>query len=136
MFCVLSVSLQAGMMIGVGACILRGTTIVLRRKFSVRNFTPDCLRFRCNVIQYIGELCRYLLNHPENPDEAKLRIDYAFGNGMQPDIWARFQQRYRIRHVTEIYGATEGNCNLFNGCDVVGSCGFIPRALDFLYPLS
>jgi len=127
---------SAGMMIGVGSCIYSGTTVVLRRKFSVRNFTPDCVRFKCNVIQYIGELCRYLLNAPVSPDEAKLKIDYAFGNGMMPDVWEKFQPRYGIKHVVEIYGATEGNCNLFNGCDVVGSCGYIPRLLDFLYPLA
>ena len=154
-------------MIGVGSCIYRGCTIVLRRKFSVRNFTPDCIKYKCNIIQYIGELCRYLLNNPENPnEESQLSIDYAFGNGMLSDIWLKFQHRYHINHVVEFYGATEGtwlfviiciicfyifvyiicvvymhdvcyvgNCNLFNGCDVVGCCGFIPRILDFLYPL-
>lgn len=127
---------SAGMMIGVGACIYSGTTIVLRRKFSVRNFASDCVKFNCNVIQYIGELCRYLLNAPVSPDEAKLHIDYAFGNGMMADVWEKFQPRFHIKHVIELYGATEGNCNLFNGCDVVGSCGYIPRVLDFLYPLA
>lgn len=127
---------SAGMMIGVGSCLYRGSTIVLRRKFSVRNFAPDCVRFKCNIIQYIGELCRYLLNSPESPEESKLKIDYAFGNGMLSDVWTKFQDRFGIKHIVEFYGATEGNCNLFNGCDVVGCCGFIPRALDFLYPLS
>lgn len=54
---------------------------------------------------------------------------------MLPDIWSKFQKRFHIKHIVELYGATEGNCNLFNGCDVVGACGFIPRLLDFLYPL-
>lgn len=124
------------MIIGVGSCLLRGSVIVLRKKFSVKNFASDCVKFNCNVIQYIGELCRYLLNTPENKEiESQLKIDYAFGNGMSSDIWTKFQNRYKIKHIVELYGATEGNCNLFNGCDVVGSCGFVPRCLDFLYPL-
>lgn len=128
---------SAGLMAGAAACISSGAVIVLRRKFSVRNFTTDCLRFKCNVVQYIGELCRYLLNAPVNEElESQLRIDYAFGNGMVADIWSKFQKRYNVQHIVEFYGATEGNCNLFNGCDVVGSCGFVPRFLDFLYPLS
>ena len=55
---------------------------IFRRKFSARNFTPDCIKYNCVATQYIGELCRYLLNAPANPDDAKLKLNYAFGNGI------------------------------------------------------
>ena len=123
-------------MAGVAACVSRGATVILRRKFSVSNFTKDCIKYKVTTIQYIGELCRYLLNTAPNDEiEGQLKIQYAFGNGMLPDVWVKFQRRFNIHHIVEFYGATEGNCNLFNGCDVVGSCGFVPRLLDFLYPL-
>ncbi|MBX9927557.1 MAG: aldehyde dehydrogenase family protein, partial [Gemmatimonadaceae bacterium] len=36
---------------------------------------------------------------------------------------------------TAFYAATEGNVGLFNCFDKVGPLGFVPRALDFVYPL-
>ena len=36
----------------------------LKRKFSVHEFWDDCIATRPTLFQYIGELCRYLLNAP------------------------------------------------------------------------
>lgn len=92
-------------MAGVNACIARGGVIILRRKFSVRAFVPDCVKFKVTTIQYIGELCRYLLNTPvDEALEKQLRIKYAFGNGMVADVWTAFQKRYRIGYIKEFYG--------------------------------
>jgi hypothetical protein len=63
----------------------------IRRKFSVRAFTPDILKYKCQAVQYIGELCRYLCNAPPNADDTKLDITYAVGNGLRPDVWTKFQ---------------------------------------------
>lgn len=41
-----------------------GATCVLKKKFSASQFWKDCLKHEVTVVQYIGELCRYLLNHP------------------------------------------------------------------------
>ena len=60
----------------------------------MRGFTPDMLKYKCVAVQYIGELCRYLVNAPPCADDAKLSIDYAIGNGMRPDIWDKFKVKY------------------------------------------
>ena len=39
--------------------------MVLRRKFSAHHFMEDVRQHNVTVIQYIGELCRYLLTVPE-----------------------------------------------------------------------
>lgn len=39
--------------------------MVLRRKFSAHHFFEDIRRHNVTVLQYIGELCRYLLSVPE-----------------------------------------------------------------------
>ena len=61
----------------------------IREKFSA---APVLGRHRptsdCTVFQYIGELCRYLLNSPPHPQETKHKIRLACGNGLRPDIWA------------------------------------------------
>lgn len=35
-----------------------------------------------------------------------------FGNGLRPQIWREFVQRFNIPKVAEFYGATEGNANI------------------------
>lgn len=40
-----------------------------------------------------------------------------------------------MKHVVEFYAATEGNIGLFNSTDKVGALGFVPRIVDFLYPV-
>lgn len=40
---------SAAGIIGVGQLILRGCTIVIRKKFSASNFWEDCLKYECTV---------------------------------------------------------------------------------------
>jgi fatty-acyl-CoA synthase len=87
------------------------------------------------VIQYIGELCRYLVNLAPNPLDQQLSIRVAFGNGMRKEYWEKFQERYKVKNIIEFYAATEGNIGLFNCFEKVGPLGYIPRFLDFIYPL-
>lgn len=35
-----------------------------------------------------------------------------FGNGLRPQIWKQFQDRFGIKQISEFYGATEGNANI------------------------
>jgi acyl-CoA synthetase (AMP-forming)/AMP-acid ligase II len=62
-----------------------------RRKFSASSFTNDIIKYKCTSVQYIGELCRYLINAPQNAADAQLQILFAVGNGMRPDVWTKFQ---------------------------------------------
>lgn len=40
-------------------------TMVLRSKFSASQFWDDCRKYNVTVIQYIGEIMRYLCNTPQ-----------------------------------------------------------------------
>ncbi|XP_038259634.1 long-chain fatty acid transport protein 6 isoform X2 [Dermochelys coriacea] len=55
---------SAASVLGIGGCIKLGATCVLRKKFSASQFWSDCKKYNVTVIQYIGELCRYLCNQP------------------------------------------------------------------------
>ena len=35
-----------------------------------------------------------------------------FGNGLRPQIWKQFQERFQVGKISEFYGATEGNANI------------------------
>uniref|UniRef100_A0A7N8Y3J8 Long-chain-fatty-acid--CoA ligase n=1 Tax=Mastacembelus armatus TaxID=205130 RepID=A0A7N8Y3J8_9TELE len=126
---------SAGAIMGVGQCLLFGLTAVIRRKFSASRFWDDCVKYNCTVIQYIGEICRYLLAQPVRPSEAHHRVRIAFGNGLRPSVWKEFVQRFRIRRVGEFYGATECNCSLINIDGKVGACGFSSRIFPTFYPI-
>lgn len=40
---------SAGGMVGIGQMLLRGLTVVIRRKFSATNFFNDCIQYNCTV---------------------------------------------------------------------------------------
>jgi acyl-CoA synthetase (AMP-forming)/AMP-acid ligase II len=103
-----------GMFGGWGATLLSGAALALRRKFSASNFWKDVRDFDATVFIYIGELCRYLLNHTSTPDERDHRLRLGIGNGLRPDIWEKFQARFGVPLIREFYGATEGNAPLMN----------------------
>jgi acyl-CoA synthetase (AMP-forming)/AMP-acid ligase II len=102
------------MFAGWGSALMTGATIALRRKFSASSFWSDVRNFDATAFIYIGELCRYLMNQPEQPDDANNKLRIATGNGLRPDIWPRFQKRFGIPLIREFYGATEGNLALVN----------------------
>uniref|UniRef100_A0A0K8TSP3 Very long-chain fatty acid transport protein n=1 Tax=Tabanus bromius TaxID=304241 RepID=A0A0K8TSP3_TABBR len=125
----------AGGMIGVGTVLLCGVTMVIRRKFSASNFWPDCIKYKCTVAQYIGEICRYLLSVPGKPTDTQHNIRLMFGNGLRPQIWPQFVSRFNIPQIGEVYGSTEGNSNLVNCENQIGAIGFVPLGARKLYPV-
>ncbi|XP_017499978.3 long-chain fatty acid transport protein 1 isoform X3 [Manis javanica] len=126
---------SAGNIMGVGQCLIYGQTVVLRRKFSASRFWDDCIKYNCTVIQYIGEICRYLLKQPVHEVEGRHRVRLAVGNGLRPAIWEEFTERFGVRQIGEFYGATECNCSVANMDGKVGSCGFNSRILPDVYPI-
>lgn len=126
---------SAGNIVGMGQCLLLGLTVVIKRKFSASRFWDDCVKYNCTIVQYIGEICRYLLNQPLREAESQHRVRMALGNGLRPAIWTEFTTRFRIPQIAEFYGATECNCSLGNFDNNVGSCGFNSRILPFVYPI-
>ncbi len=126
MYCALPLYHSAGGAMAVGAVLASGATLALRRKFSAREFWSDVRETRATSFQYIGEFCRYLLNQPADPRDGEHRLSFCIGNGLRPDIWEPFRDRFRIPRIVEFYGATEGNVAMLNLDNKVGSVGRIP----------
>ena len=118
-----------------GAVLSVGGTCVLRDRFSAREFWSDIVRHECTMFIYIGELCRYLLNSPPHPDERRHKIRLAFGNGLRPDVWVPFRDRFRIPRIVEFYGATEGNSTIFNFDGTPGAVGRVPGWAEKKFPM-
>ena len=123
-----------GGVVAPGAVLVVGGTLVIRERFSAREFWDDIERFDCTIFHYIGELCRYLNNTPPHPKETSHRIRLACGNGLRPDVWHDFKQRFRIPLILEFYAATEGNVSIFNFDGKEGAVGRIPWFLRRRFP--
>jgi fatty-acyl-CoA synthase len=117
---------STGGVCAVGVALTTGGSLVIRRKFSVQEFWRDCHTFRPTFFQYIGELCRYLLNAPPGAHEQDHAIRAITGNGLRPEIWKAFQARFAIPRIIEFYGATEGNVSMLNYDGRVGAVGRVP----------
>jgi fatty-acyl-CoA synthase len=118
-----------GGLCAMGAALLNGGSVVLRKKFSASHFWPEVAAEGCTMFVYIGELCRYLVNQPPQDDETRHKIRLAFGNGLRPDIWPVMKRRFRIPEILEFYGSTEGNVSMFNFDGREGAIGRAPRWL-------
>ena len=107
--------------------IATGATTLVRRKFSTSRFWPDVHRHRATVFQYVGEVCRYLINAPETEGEDQHSLRVLLGSGMGVDVWREFTRRFgRHLQIYEGWGATESNGNMTNFDNKPGSCGRIP----------
>lgn len=126
---------SAGNIVGVGQCLVNGLTVVVKKKFSASRFWDDCVKYNCTVVQYIGEICRYLLSQPVQPSEKTHKVRLAIGNGLRPSVWEAFTHRFGVSQIGEFYGATECNCSIANIDGKVGACGFNSRILPFVYPI-
>jgi fatty-acyl-CoA synthase len=125
----------SGGVIAVCACLRQGASVFIREKFSARQFWDDVVRHDCTLFQYIGELCRYLVNAPAHPLEGQHRLRLCCGNGLRPDIWSTFSDRFGIKEIREFYAATEGNAILFNFDNTPGAVGRAPGWAKFIFPL-
>ena len=125
-----------GGVVAPGAILIAGGALVIREKFSAREFWDDIARWNCTIFHYIGELCRYLNNTPPHPKETGHKLRLACGNGLRPDVWHVFKTRFRIPEIVEFYAATEGNVQLFNFDGKEGAVGRIPWFLRRRFPVN
>ncbi len=117
---------SSGGVAALGTTLTVGGAVIIKRNFSASEFWADCIKYEATLFQYIGELCRYLLNSPEEPEERQHKIRMCVGNGLRPDIWEKFQTRFALPRILEFYGATEGNVILFNFDGKPGAIGRLP----------
>jgi fatty-acyl-CoA synthase len=127
---------SVGGIVAVGAALVAGGSVVVRRRFSASRFWDDIVRWDCTVFQYIGELCRILVMEPPHPAERAHRLRIACGNGLAGDIWERFRERFALPRILEFYAATEANFSLYNCEGRVGSLGRIPAFLAPRFPIA
>jgi len=106
---------STGLMLGLAAVIYSGASVFVRRKFSASLFWKEAQKYQTTTFIYVGELCRYLSFQEPCEDEINNPIRAMVGNGLRPDLWDCFRDRFGVERICEIYGASEGACMFMNG---------------------
>jgi acyl-CoA synthetase (AMP-forming)/AMP-acid ligase II len=119
----------------VAGCMAAGLTVAIGRKFSTSGFWDEIRESQATAFVYVGETARYLLSAPPSPRDKDHKVRLMHGNGMRPDVWRKFQQRFGVPEVMEFFNSTEGVFTLNNYsrndhyADAVGHHGAIFRAI-------
>ena len=114
---------STGLMLGLCACVQVGAATFIRRKFSASAFWKEAKKFNTTAFVYVGELCRYLSFQDPSDEEVNNPVSKMVGNGLRPDLWDCFRNRFGVERIIEIYGASEGNAlfmNLLNKDETIG----------------
>lgn len=110
--------------LGVLPALLSQGTICIGHKFSLSSYWTQVKLCDCNTIQYVGEVCRYLVDSDEQINEKDCygKVRLAYGNGLRPDIWMKLKQRFGIAAIGEFYASSEApfatTCYEYNGIGV------------------
>jgi acyl-CoA synthetase (AMP-forming)/AMP-acid ligase II len=114
---------STGLILGLCACIQVGASTFIKRKFSASSFWREVQKFNTSAFVYVGELCRYLSFQDPCDEEINNPISKMVGNGLRPDLWDTFRNRFDVERICEIYGASEANgmfMNLLNKDKTIG----------------
>lgn len=126
----------AGFIVGFIGSIETGSTIVLKRKFSSSQFWDDCRKHRVTVIQYIGEVMRYLCTTHKRDNDRDHNVRLAIGNGIRAEVWREFLRRFGNIHIREFYASTEGNIGFVNYAGKIGAIGRVNFLHSKLFPFT
>ncbi len=116
---------------GCAAAFGSGAAIAIGRKFSVNRFWDEIRKYNATAFNYIGEVCRYLMNQPPRAADSDNPVRVVIGAGLRPEIWVNFKKRFNITKIGEYYSASEAVGafgNVLNFDCTVGYC-FTPYAI-------
>jgi len=95
------------LMCGYIPTLIRGSTMALASKFSVRKFLPDVRMYGATYFPYTGKPLSHLLTAPEKPNDADNPLRVAYGNEGSWRTIERFERRFGCR-VIDGFGPSEG----------------------------
>ncbi|KAK6599671.1 AMP-binding enzyme [Botrytis cinerea] len=76
------------------ANLMSGITNCVGKKFSTSKFWGDIRDSKATWFTYVGETARYLLAAPPSPQDKNHCVRVMYGNGMRPDVWNKFKERF------------------------------------------
>ena len=95
---------------GIGAItqLMNGIPLCIGKRFSTSRFWSEVRDSRATWITYVGETARYLLAAPPSSRDKDHHLRGMYGNGLRPDVWIKFCDRFGISEVLEFFSSSEG----------------------------
>ena len=115
--------------VALGCVLAAGACLAIEEHFSASRFWDQARAAGATAAIYIGEICRYLLNQDPGPGDRDHSIRVMTGNGLRPEIWDEFQERFGVGRICEFYAASECNIAFVNAFNVPRTTGYCP--MDF-----
>lgn len=132
LYCCLPLYHNNALTVALSSVINSGATLTLGRSFSASRFWDEVIASDATAFIYIGEICRYLLNQPPKPTDRAHKVRVIAGNGLRPEIWDEFTNRFGIARVCEFYASSEGNTAFINVFNVPRTTGVFPMPLAYV----
>jgi len=123
-YCPLPLYHATGLCVCWGSAVSGAAGFAMRRKFSASRFWSDVRTYRATTLGYVGELCRYLVDQPPAADDRQHAVTRMIGNGLRPGAWRAFKTRFGVRHICELYAASDGNIGFTNILNFDNTVGF------------
>ncbi|VVP48382.1 Crotonobetaine/carnitine--CoA ligase [Pseudomonas fluorescens] len=123
-YCTLPLYHATGLCVCWGSAISGASGFAIRRKFSASQFWNDVRQYRATTLGYVGELCRYLVDQPPSVDDNQHSVTKMIGNGLRPGAWREFKTRFGVKHICELYAASDGNIGFTNVLNFDNTVGF------------
>ncbi|HTX93679.1 MAG TPA: long-chain-acyl-CoA synthetase FadD6 [Mycobacterium sp.] len=118
--------------VALSSAINSGATLAIGNSFSASKFWDEVIASQATAFIYIGEICRYLVNQPPKSTDRAHQVRVIAGNGLRPEIWDEFTERFGIPRICEFYASSEGNTAFINVFNVPRSTGVFPMPLAYV----
>lgn len=96
--------------------LINGVTLCIGKRFSTSKFWPEVRDSKATYFTYVGETARYLLAAPPSPLDKEHNVRCMYGNGLRPDVWIKFRERFNVPEVWEFFNSSEGVFAMINYC--------------------
>ena len=103
-YCALPLYHSNALVVGFGSCVYSGATFALRRK---RHSHRGGLHRSANRRHQSRQERCAIRWRPEREAATPPTRSVALGNGLRPDIWMEFKNRFGINRIHEFYGASK-----------------------------
>lgn len=131
-YCTLPLYHATGLCVCWGSAISGASGFAIRRKFSASQFWSDVRKYHATTLGYVGELCRYLVDQPPSAEDSQHGVTKMIGNGLRPGAWNAFKTRFGVKHICELYAASDGNIGFINILNFDHTIGFSLMAWELV----
>jgi len=104
-------------------CLMQGSSFILQKKFSAKNFWKNIKKNKITKLHYLGGILDILIKQKKKNSDKNHQVKLAFGAGARKENYYIFKKRFNIP-LREVYGMTEASSfTTINFNEKIGSIG-------------